>query len=80
MTLYWDYKKREVYISMIDYVSEALIRFQHNAPPKMQDQPHPRIKKYGEKMQHSSEKYSSPLLGKYEKRFIQEVTGTFLYY
>ena len=33
MNLDWDYEKREVYISILDYVVEALIRFQHNAPP-----------------------------------------------
>ena len=32
------------------------------------------------KVQYAKEKYSSPLLGKYGKRFIQEVTRILLYY
>ena len=68
MTLDWNYKKHEVNISMLDYVAEALIHFQHNDPKKTQYQPHPHIKpKYGEKVQYTKEKYYYPLLGKYEK-------------
>ena len=32
MNLDWDYKKREIHISMLDYAVEALISFQHNSP------------------------------------------------
>ena len=66
---------------MLHYVAEALICFQHNDPQKQQDKLHPHIKpKYEANVQYSKEEDSSSLLGKYEKRFIQEVTGTFLYY
>ena len=81
MTLDWVYEKNEVQISRIDYVTEELICFQHKTPNKPQDQPYPQINtKYRSKVQYSKEKDSSPLLGKYEKRFIQEVTGNLLYY
>ena len=61
MTLDWDYKRIEVHISMLDYVVEALIFFQHNAPKTLQDRPHPHIKpKYGKNVQYDEEKYSSP--------------------
>ena len=33
MDLEWDYKKQEVHISILDYIAEALILFQH-IPPK----------------------------------------------
>ena len=60
---------------MMCYVAEVLICFQHNAPKKPQDQLHAYIKpKYGEKVNYSEEKYSSPLLVKYGKTFIQEFT------
>ena len=48
---------------MLDYLAEALVRFQHDAPQKMQDRPHPHINpKYGEKLQYAEEKYFSPLM------------------
>ena len=69
MTLDWDYKRIEVHISMLDYVVEALIFFQHNAPKKLQARPHPHIKpKYEEKLQYAEEKYPFPLLGKDGKK------------
>ena len=66
---------------MLDYVVESLMRFLHNSPQKIQDQPHPHTKpNYGAKVQYAEEDNSSPLHGKYVKRFIQEVICTFLYY
>ena len=66
MTLDLDYKKIEVHISMLDYMAEAQIRFEHNAPKKLQDQPHPHINpKYGETAQYSKEKDTPPPPVKY---------------
>ena len=49
---------------MLDYVVEALIRLQHNASKKTQDQPHLHIKSiYVEKVKYYKEEDSSPLLG-----------------
>ena len=66
---------------MPGYVTKALKRFQHPPPTKPQNQPHPHIPpKYGAKVQYAEPDDTSPPLNKEAKRFIQEVTGTFLYY
>ncbi len=62
------------------YLENALKRFQH--PPLIvpQDQPHPHVKKqYGTKVQHAKPHDDTPPLNKAGKKFIQEVTGVFLY-
>ena len=81
LTLDWDYEEKKVHVSMPEYVTNALRRFQHEKPTKPQDQPYPHTpKKYGAKQQFAEPEDTSPLLTKDEKRFIQEVTGTFLFY
>ena len=66
---------------MLDYVVEALKRFHNDKLKKPQDQPHPHIKpKYGAKEQYMEDPDEFPLLRKEDTTFIQEVTGTFLYY
>ena len=71
MNLDWDYDKREVHISMLDYVEEALKRFFHDKPKKTQDQPHPHIKqRYGAKVQYTEDLDDSLLLGKEDITFI----------
>jgi hypothetical protein len=62
------------------YIEKALKQFQH--PPSIipQDQPHQCIKKaFSAKVQHANLPYDSPPLNKAGKKFIQEVTGVFLY-
>jgi hypothetical protein len=77
----WDYEKREVHVSIPGYVKAALTRFKHEAPSKPQNQPYPHSpKKYGSKAQYVEPEDTSPLLNKEDKRFVQEVTGTFLFY
>lgn len=77
----WDYENRLVHVSIPGYVAAALTRFQHSKPSKPQNQPYPHNpKKYGQKMQYSEPIDESPLLNKDDKKFIQEVTGTFLFY
>ena len=52
------------------------------APPPMkpQNQPHPSVKKtYGAKAQYANPPDKVPALDKVGKRFIQEVTGVFLF-
>eukprot|EP00956_Cyclotella_meneghiniana_P045361 scaffold364543_cov146-Cyclotella_meneghiniana.AAC.1 len=81
LTLEWDYKKRQVHISMPGYVVKALARFQHRPPGKPQHQPYPHQPiVYGAKTQTSQPLDESPLLNKEKKKFVQEVTGVFLYY
>jgi hypothetical protein len=77
----WDYEERRVHISIPGYVKAALTRFQHARPKKPQNQPYPHNPiQYGSKAQYVEQKDETPLLGKDDKRFIQEVTGTFLFY
>ena len=81
ITIDWDYKKREVHISMPGYVNKACIRFKHEKPTRKQDQPHQHtIHTYGAKIQFAKEADTSRPLDKEEKRYIQKVVGTFLYY
>ena len=81
LDLDWDYENRTVHISMLDYVTDALKRFHHARPRKAQDQPHAHLKTiYGAKKQYAPDDDDSPPLSKADKKFVQEVTGTFLYY
>jgi hypothetical protein len=66
---------------MLDYVPKALTCFQHQAPNKPQHQSYPHVKaNYGAKAQYMEDTDTSALLPKEDKKFIQEVIGTFLYY
>ena len=66
---------------MLSYFTDALSRFNNATPRKPQDQPYPCIKpNCCAKAQYSEEDDSSAPLSKDEKRFVQEVVGTFLYY
>ena len=81
ITLDWDYRKRKVHLSMPGYSSEALQRFRHGATFNKQDQPHDHsIPMYGATIQYAKKLDESPKLNKQDKQFIQQVTGTFLYY
>jgi hypothetical protein len=65
---------------MPSYSEKALKHFQHPPPIVLQDQLHQHIKKlYGIKNQLANPLNTSPPLNKAEKKFIQEVTGVFLY-
>jgi hypothetical protein len=81
MTMGWYYNGHKVYISILEYVLEALTCFQHQPPNKPQHQPYPHIKpNYGAKAQYTEDTDTSALLPNKDKKFIQEVIGTFLYY
>ena len=81
MDIDWDYMRREVHLYMLSYVQDALKRFHHDRPRTPQDQPHPHIKPtYREKVQYAASDDEYPSVLPEEKKFIQEVTGTFLYY
>ena len=65
---------------MPGYCKEALIRFNHTLQ-KINHQPYKHNEpKYGAKIQYAEQPDASPKLGKEETKFIQQVTGTFLYY
>ena len=80
MHLRWDYKGRKVHLAMPGYVEKALREFLHEHPRRKQYSPFPCAqKKYGKAAQMMEEAPESPLLGKAEQKFIQKVTGKFLY-
>ena len=81
MAIDWNYPGRTVHLSMLDYVPEALVRFQHKPPQKPQHQPYPHTKPtYGATKQYTQATDTSPPLNNANKKYIQEVIGTFLYY
>ena len=81
LTLDWDYDRREVHLSMPVYVHEAAKRFKHLLPKKPQHQPHPHVAtNYGSKVQYAAAPDDSNILSDKEKKYIQQVLGTFLYY
>ena len=65
---------------MPGYCSEALQQFRHDCR-KPQDQPHQHtVPTYGATIQYVKQPDKSPTLKNDNKTFIQQVTGTFLYY
>jgi hypothetical protein len=81
MNIDWDYTGQAVHISMLNYVPEALTRFQHTPPHIPQHQPYPHVKPtYGAKAQYMEDVNTSLPLDKQGKKYVQEVIGTFLYY
>ena len=81
ITLDWDYKKREVHLSMPGYVERAIARFGHLIPKQSQHQPHKHtVPTYGATIQYAKNNDATNLLSKEEKKYIQQVLGTFLYY
>ncbi len=80
LTIKWGYVGKKVQLSMPSYVEKALKCFQHPPPIVPQDQLHQHLKKlYVEKIQLANPLDTSPPLNKAGKKFIQEVTGVFLY-
>jgi hypothetical protein len=79
ITLDWDYKRRQVHLSMPGYVKKALKQFQHELR-KQQQQPFPTVPiKYGAKKQYATQESKAPLLDAKGKKFIQQVCGKFLF-
>jgi hypothetical protein len=80
LTIKWDYVGKKVHLLMPAYIKKAFKRFQHPPPIVPQDQLHQHIKKlYGAKVQLANPLDTSTPLNKAGKKFIQEITGVFLY-
>jgi hypothetical protein len=78
ITLDWDYKKRQVHLSMPNSIKKALTQFQHNAGT-LQHSPYPSVPiQYGAKIQYATAESTAPLFDAKSKRFIQQVCGKFL--
>ncbi len=79
ITLDWDYTKRQVHLSMPNYVKKALKQFYHIAG-KLQHSPYPSVPiQYGAKKQYATQESNALLLDNKAKRFIQQVCGKFLF-
>ena len=77
MDIGWDCASKEAYIVILSYVQDAPKRFHNIRPRREQGQPHPHVKlTYRAKAQY----IRFPTVLTVDKKFIQEVTGTFLYY
>jgi hypothetical protein len=80
MTLKWDYKNRTCDMSMPGYVSNVLIKFQHDTPKHPQDTPSRYVTPvYGAKTQYAMTDETPPLTAQ-QCLTIQKVTGSVLYY
>ena len=80
ITLDWDDKRRQVHISMPNYVKKALKQFQHKVLRELQHAPYPSAPiQYGAKKQYATQKSSAPLVDAKTKKFIQQVCGKFLF-
>jgi hypothetical protein len=81
LTLDWDYKGKQVHLSMLGYIKNALVRFGHEAPTKPQHQPHQQtVPTYGATVQYAKAADTSQVLSKENKKYIQQVIDTLLYY
>ncbi len=70
-----------MHLWMPGYVSKVLLRFNHKNPEKIQNSPHPHIiTAYGAKLQYANQPDDSPKLDKEGTKYIQQVTGTLVYY
>ncbi len=66
---------------MPSYIDKALTWFQHEQPKRPQNSPHKHVAlNYGAKAQYVKPNHISPLLDKKQKKYVQAVTRTLLYY
>ena len=81
MTLKWDYTARTVELSMPGYIQEALLRFTHPIPTRMQHSPFKwNPPTYGAPVQYATPEDTTPLLNTKDTKRVQQVVGTLLYY
>ncbi len=79
ITLNWDYKQRQVHLSMPGYVKKALKQFHHEMTYQ-QHSPYPCAPiKYGATKQYATLELTAPSLNAQGKHFIQQLCGKFLY-
>ena len=81
ITIDWDYKRRTATLSMPQYITKALEKFQHPLPAKPQHAPHRHsAPQYGAKTQMIDPPDTTNLLPAHLKRRIEQIVGTCLYY
>ena len=72
---------RHVHLRMPIYIPKALMRFAHKAPVTPQHQPHLHaIPTYGATVQYTTPADTSTPLSKDNRKYIQQVVSTLLYY
>ena len=75
ITLYWDYRRKKVHLSLTGYTDKSLKQLNHTNKKK-QNQPYPSAPiVYGAKKQYATKPSAAPLLDKKGKKFIQQVCG-----
>jgi len=80
ISINWDYHRQQVHLSKPGYCRETLVRFKHILR-KLNNQPHKHVKTtYGAQIQYATKEDLTPKVDAEETKFIQQVTGTFLYY
>ena len=80
ISLTWNYKDRYVDIAMPTYVQKQLDRYQWTKPKRAQHCPYePNPVRYGKKSDEIIHEKESPKLDEKQKKFIQQVVGSFLY-
>ena len=78
LNLEWDYYKREVLVSMPNYVTKALQKFQHTTPKCAQYAPHQWTRPDYGKKKPATPFDTSLSIPEERKRRIQNIIGTFL--
>eukprot|EP00804_Cyclotella_cryptica_P002153 CCRYP_006559-RA/>CCRYP_006559-RA protein AED:0.38 eAED:0.33 QI:0/0/0/1/0/0/2/0/408 len=77
----WDYKHRTIHLSMPDYISKELTRFQHSPPLKPHHTPYQAAPiQYGQTVQLVRAQDTSPKLSPEQIKHIKQVIDTLLYY
>jgi hypothetical protein len=81
ITLKWNYEKHHVYLAMPAYVKKELTKYSHVAPLKPQHCPYaPNPIKYGKNNRAPFPLDKSLHLNEAQKKRIQQIVGSFLYY
>ena len=81
ITLKWNYDEKYVVISMPNYVKKNLTKYKHEKPKRPQYCPYESApRKYGKAAAEATDDEESPAVNKADKKFIQQVLGSFLYY
>ena len=81
LTLYWNYNKTYVNISILGYTSQSLQYFQLSPPSRPQYAPHKWITPaYRNRIQYALPPSSLPLLDKKGTRRVQAINSTIIYY
>ena len=81
ITIKWNYEKGYVDISMPNYVHKKLVEYSHKTPKRAQHCPYaPPPVRYGKESNLTIPEETSPPATEEEKKYIQRVLGSFLYY